>query len=310
MFSESRPAFFAAVFDHRPGELIGDRRGDTVDELMGLVDDEEVVLGKHLAPLERVDRHANEWFVTMTSTSLAAARPARRNTRPRRGTCRPGTPAPRRRPGAKPAPGRPARARPVTRLGLGRPGAQSDDLMSEPPGARVDRSDGEQPVILVREAALDLVDAHVVAPALDEGIGRARAEERLQWAVATRGMSRSTICACRASVAVATTAGSRSRRHAPPPARGRPGTCRSRCRPGRAGARRLDGVGHRSRHLHPAPAARLLRPPATAACRSWSSVGRGAIGSGYSARLPHRSIPSVTVENPPRSGQGAGWIGS
>ena len=43
--------------DHAGGDLVGDRRGDPVDELVALVDDEHVVLGQHLAALEGVDRH-------------------------------------------------------------------------------------------------------------------------------------------------------------------------------------------------------------------------------------------------------------
>ena len=43
-------------------QLVGDRRGDPVDQLVGLVDDEHVVLGQHLAALEGVDGHeASGW---------------------------------------------------------------------------------------------------------------------------------------------------------------------------------------------------------------------------------------------------------
>ena len=52
-----RPARLAAARDHAGRDLVGDRRGDPVDELVPLVDDEHVVLGQHLAALEGVDRH-------------------------------------------------------------------------------------------------------------------------------------------------------------------------------------------------------------------------------------------------------------
>ena len=43
--------------DHRRGQLVGDRGGNPVHQLMTLVNDQHVVLGQHLPTLEGVDRH-------------------------------------------------------------------------------------------------------------------------------------------------------------------------------------------------------------------------------------------------------------
>ena len=151
----------------------------------------------------------NEWLVTMTSTSLAASRERSTKHSATRGHVLPRHSCGRHRhlpPGALAHPGHELVA--VAGLGLVGPLAQPHDLVPEPrrrrgrPARRV-----EQPVLLVGEAALELVHADVVAPALDERVGRAPARAAGRGPSPRRGMSRSTIWACSARVAVATTAG-------------------------------------------------------------------------------------------------------
>ena len=77
--------------DHARADLVGDRRGDPVDQLVRLVDDEHVVLGQHLAALEGVDGHERVVGDDDVDVLGGLARRARRSTRRRSGTCRPGT---------------------------------------------------------------------------------------------------------------------------------------------------------------------------------------------------------------------------
>ena len=66
----------------------------------------------------------------------------------------------------------------VAGVGARGPLAQPHDLLAEPPRCRVDLADPEEPLLVVGEAALELVETHVVAAALDERIRRAAAEDR------------------------------------------------------------------------------------------------------------------------------------
>ena len=179
-----------------------------------------------------------EWLVTMTSTSLAASRARSTKHSATSGhlppmhswaetdTCRQAR---------SETPGTSSSRSPESVLR--RPLAQPDDLLAEPADRGVDLPDREQAVLVVGEAALELVEAHVVAPALDERVGRAAPEDRREGvgdarhvAVDDLGLQRQR--RGRDDGRLARLEGVGDRR-----ARGRRATCRCRCRPARAGAR-------------------------------------------------------------------------
>ena len=174
---------------------------------MRLVDDEQVVLGQHLAALERVDRHERVVGDDDVAVLGGLARPLDEAVGERRALAAHAlVGADRHLP-----PGALADARDqlvaVAGLGLVGPLAQPHDLLAEPGRRPVDLADVEQPVLVVGEAALQLVGTQVVAATLDQAVGRAACPSSGAIDSASRGMSRSTIWACSARVAVATTAG-------------------------------------------------------------------------------------------------------
>ncbi len=156
---------------HGAGELVGDGGRDAVDELVGLVDDEDVVLGQHLAALERVDGHegvvgdddvdvlgglAGPFDEALgDERALAAEALVRRH----------GDLSPR----ALGHAGDELVA--IARVGGRGPLPQPQHLLAQAPHRGVDLPDREQALVVVGAAALELVQAHVVAPALDQGVG-------------------------------------------------------------------------------------------------------------------------------------------
>ena len=192
-----------------------------------------------------------EWLVTTTSTSLAASRARSTKHSPTRGhlpprhscadtdTCRQAR---------SETPGTSSSRSPESVLE-----AHSRRRTTSCPSRPTPRRPGrrrEQAVLVVGEAALELVEAHVVAAALDEGDSVGRRPRTGASASATRGMSRSTIWRLQRQ------GGGRDdrrlagcERRARPPGRGRRATCRCPCRPARAGARpssmaARDRLGH------------------------------------------------------------------
>ncbi len=249
--------------DHRAGQLVGDGRRDPVDELVRLVDDEHVVLGQHLTPLEGIDRHEGVVGDDDVDVLGGLAGPLDEALRDE---------------GALAAHALVRRHRHLAPRALGDTGdelvavagvgargplAQPHDLLAEPPRRRVDLTDPEEPLLVVGEAALELVEAHVVAATLDERIGRAAAEDRGEGIgdaghVAVDDLGLQGEGRRRDDGGLAGLEGVRR-----PPARGRRATCRCPCRPGRAGARARrssarrrgpsgpDRAARRHRHLTP-----------------------------------------------------------
>ena len=155
-----------------------------------------------------------------------------------------------------------------------------------PPATGRPRPTREQPLLVVGEAALELVRAQVVAPALDQPVGGPAPEDRRDRrgqpghvAVDDLGLQRERRGGHDGRLAGRLRRGRRR-------GSGRPGTCRCRCRPARAGARRP-----RSRPRPPGPSStwpgRSTPPtPWTAACRSASRSG--AMGPRLSPRARDR----------------------
>ena len=144
---------------------------------MSLVDDEHVVLGQQLASLERVDGH--ERVVGDDDVDVTRGRPGPLDEA--LGDHRAALPEAllRAHRHLSPGPLRDPRHQlvAVTGLGLAGPRPQPHDLLPEPRRLAVDVAHGEQrALVVVREATLELVGAHVVAPALDERVGGAAAE--------------------------------------------------------------------------------------------------------------------------------------
>ncbi len=136
-----------------------------------------------------------EWLVTMTSTSLAASRA--RSTKHS---------ADERALAAHALVGRDRHLPPgplgdagdelvaVAGVGGGRPLAQSDDLLAESADRGVDLTHREQAVLVVGEAALELVEAHVVATALDEGVRGTAPEDRSEGVGDARHVAVDDLC--------------------------------------------------------------------------------------------------------------------
>ena len=121
-----------------------------------------------------------EWLVTMTSTSRAASRErSTKHSDDHRAAAAQALVARHRH--LAPGPLGHARHELVAVAGLGDLGplAQPHHLGAEPRRLLVDRADRHQRVgVVVGEAALELVGAQVVAPPLDQRVGRAPAEQR------------------------------------------------------------------------------------------------------------------------------------
>ena len=118
----------------------------------------------------------------------------------------------------------------------------------------------EQRVLVVGEAALELVRAQVVAPALDQRVGRPAAEQRRERlgqprhvAVDDLGLQGQRGGGDDGRLAGVHGVGA-------PRARGRPATCRCRCRPARAGGPCRRSRRRRRGPSRPARAARCRRP--------------------------------------------------
>ena len=166
--------------DHPAADLVGDRRGHAVDQLVRLVDDENVVLGQHLPVLEGVDGH--ERVVRDDDVDVLRGLPGPLDEAlgddralPAQALVRRDRDLP---PRAVADPGDQLVA--VARRRRVRPLPQPHHLGPEPGRRRAHLVDGEQSVVLVGEPALELVRAQVVAPALDQRVGRPPPEQRRQ----------------------------------------------------------------------------------------------------------------------------------
>ena len=233
----------------------------------------------------------NEWLVTMTSTSLAASR--ERSTKQSAngralaahalvGADRHLAPGPLAHPGHQLVA--------VAGLGLVRPLAQPDHLLRRAGDAagRPAPTDNSA-VLVVGEAALELVGAQVVASALDQPVGRAPAEK---WRDRPRPGA-----ACHGRRSGPAGRGSRWRRRpacrsprrASRPGSGRPATCPCRCPPARAGARPWRGRPATAWAISTWPGRSTPPTPWTAACNRSSSEG---IGPAYAASAATGDSPA------------------
>ena len=167
--------------DRSGRQLVGDGRGDAVDEFVGLVDDEQVVLGQHLAPLEGVDRHegvvrhddvdllrvgARHFDEAVLDDGALAAEAL---------VARDGDLAPR------PLGHAGHEFVAVAGFGLVGPLPQAHDLAAGASGVFVDLADAhERALVVVRVATGELVLAQVVAPPLDERVRGPAPEQRFE----------------------------------------------------------------------------------------------------------------------------------
>ena len=165
--------------DHRGGQLVGDGGGHPVGELMALVDDEHVVLRQHLAALEGVDRHEAVVGHDHVDVPRRRARLLHEALGDHRallaqalmGRDRHLTPGPLGDAGDELVA--------VAGLRLLEPLAEPDDLGPELGAVCVHGTDREQAaLVVVGEAARELVLAQVVAAALHQGVGRLATQQR------------------------------------------------------------------------------------------------------------------------------------
>ena len=181
----------------------------------------------------------------------------------------------------------------VARLGLRGPGPGPDDLAPHRRGRRV----VEQHVALVGPAAVQPIEADVVAAPLEDREGRAPPQQRL-------GRVRERAAGRDGSAGTATPAW-RSRR---PPCgragargRGRPATCPCPCPPGRAGARGAASPPGRPRPSRPGRDVRSRRDRRRRRRAAAGTDGRAGIARDYPAgRTPGPRRRGGTTSSPAR----------